>query len=63
MRKFLSFLGLAIALLVLFFFFAVYFFSFEPAHPIIKLEKGWTVTYHNQQYLNTNLEHLSTQVG
>lgn len=63
MRKFLSFLGLAIALLIAFFSFAIYFFSYEPAHPIIKLEKGWTVTYHNQQYLNTNLEHLSTQVG
>ena len=63
MRKFLSFLALAIALLVIFFSSAIYFFAFKPAHPIIKLEKGWTVTYHNQQYLNTNLDHLSTQVG
>ena len=63
MRKLLSFLTLALTLLVLVFFFAIHFFSFKPAHPIIKLEKGWTVTYHNQQYLNTNLEHMSLQVG
>ena len=63
MRKLLSFLGLASALIILFVFFAVQFFSFEPVHQILKLERGWTVTYHNQQYLNTNLEHLSEQVG
>ncbi len=63
MRKFLSFLTLALALLALFFTFATFFFSFKPTHPIMKLEKGWTVTYRNQQYLNTNLEHMSTQVG
>ena len=63
MRKFLSFLTLALALLALFFTFAAFFFSFKPTHPIMKLEKGWTVTYRNQQYLNTNLEHMSTQVG
>ena len=63
MRKFLSFLTLALALLVLFFTFATFFFSFKPTHPIMKLEKGWTVTYRNQQYLNTNLEHMSAQVG
>ena len=63
MRKFLSFLTLALALVILFFAFSSYFFAFEPTHPIVKLEKGWTVTYHNQQYLNTNLEHLGAEIG
>ena len=63
MRKLISFLALALTLLVIFFASAAYFFSFKPTHPIIKLERGWTVTYHNQQYLNTNLERMSAQVG
>jgi diguanylate cyclase (GGDEF)-like protein len=63
MRKRLYFLGLAALLLAIFVFFAIRFFSFTPRHQILKLEKGWTVTYHNQQYLNTNLEKLSRQTG
>jgi diguanylate cyclase (GGDEF)-like protein len=38
-------------------------FSFTPERQVMRLEKGWTVTYHNQQYLNTNLESMSDQVG
>jgi diguanylate cyclase (GGDEF)-like protein len=39
------------------------FFTFTPEYPITVLDKGWTVTYHNEQFINTRLEDLSDQVG
>lgn len=38
-------------------------FSFTPKYPIITLDKGWTVSYRNEHYLNTNLERLGTQIN
>jgi diguanylate cyclase (GGDEF)-like protein len=63
MRKLVSFLSLAVLFLLTFLYFGFKFFSYNRQYDIYKLEKGWTVTYHNQKYLNTNLEHLSHQVG
>ncbi len=63
MRKLFSFLGLATLTLIILVFISVHFFHFSPGDPINHLNKGWTVTYHNQQYLNTNLESMSSQVG
>ncbi|MBO6253134.1 MAG: GGDEF domain-containing protein, partial [Bacteroidaceae bacterium] len=37
-------------------------FYFKPENMVYKLERGWTVTYHNQQYLNTDLEKLGDQL-
>ena len=63
MRKLFSFLGLALLTLIILVFISVHFFHFSPSDPVTRLNKGWTVTYHNQQYLNTNLESMSSQVG
>ncbi len=63
MRKMLSFLALAAVTLFIMIAFASQLFSFTPQKPIIKMDKGWTVTFHEQQYLNTNLESMSHQVG
>ncbi|MCR5669531.1 MAG: diguanylate cyclase [Butyrivibrio sp.] len=63
MRKSLSFVGLASLLLIIAFMITMNFFKFMPEYPIYTLEKGWTVTYHNQQYVNTNLEHMSDELG
>ena len=63
MRKATSFLTLAALITVIVFTIAIKFFSFSPEYPVKELEKGWTVTYHNQQYQNTNLESMSQQLG
>ncbi|MBE5826954.1 MAG: GGDEF domain-containing protein [Butyrivibrio sp.] len=63
MRKLLSFLGLALLITTIVFVMAFRFFSFTPEYPVKEMEKGWTVTYHGQQYQNTNLESLSRQLG
>ena len=63
MRKVLSSLWLALLILVIFSTLVLHFFKFTPEYPVVRMDKGWTVTYHNQQYLNTNLESMSTQVG
>lgn len=63
MRKMLSVFSLALLSLIILLFISVRFFRFTPSGPVIHLDKGWTVTYHNQQYLNTNLESMSAQVG
>ncbi len=63
MRKLLSFLALALITFMILFFSISRLFSFNPQHPVIKLDKGWTVTFHDQQFLNTNLESMSHQVG
>ena len=63
MRKVLSFLSLSSLLVLIVVVASTHFFAFTPQHEITRLEKGWTVNYHNRQYVNTNLEHLSRQVG
>ena len=63
MRKLFSFLGLALLTLIILVFISVHFFRISHSDPITRLNKSWTVTYHNQQYINTNLESMSSQVG
>ncbi len=63
MRKFLSFTVSALVFTILFYLAAIHFYSFKPSYPIYEIEKGWTVTYHSKQYINTNLESLSNEVG
>ena len=63
MRKTISSLILGALIMVIIILVTLHFFNFTPEYPIIRLNKGWTVTYHNQQYQNTNLESISNQVG
>ncbi len=63
MRKALTFLGVALAIIVFVSTTLHFLFRFVPTYPIQRLDKGWTVVYHNEQYLNANLEHLSKQLG
>ncbi len=63
MRKTLTFAATALALMALILFASIRFFSFKPQYRIQTLSRGWTVTYHNQQYLNTNLESLSKELN
>ena len=62
MRKILSLITLSALMVVFFLYSAHLLFSFKPEHMVYKLERGWTVTYHNQQYLNTDLEKLGDQL-
>ena len=62
MRKVLSLITLSALMVVFFLYSAHLLFSFKPEHMVYKLERGWTVTYHNQQYLNTDLEKLGDQL-
>ncbi|MBQ3798360.1 MAG: diguanylate cyclase [Butyrivibrio sp.] len=63
MRRALSFLGFALLIFVAISFSLHFLFKFVPVYPVQKLEKGWTVIYHNEQYINTNLERLSNQLN
>lgn len=63
MRKLLTFLGSSTTILLLIMIALSRFFSFNAEYPMLTLEKGWTVTYQNQQFINTNLEELNRQVG
>ena len=63
MKKALSFIGFAIGILIIVIGSIIQLFDFTAEYPIIHLEKGWTVIYRNEQYINTNLEHMSSQVG
>lgn len=63
MRKFTSFLSLALVLITVFFVSLVHILFFNPQFAFMTLDRGWIVTYRNEKYLNTNLETLSSQVG
>ena len=63
MRKIISSLLLSVLIMACMFAVTIHLFHFTPSYQIFHLNKGWTVTYHNQQYLNTNLESMSNQVG
>lgn len=62
MRKIFSLITLSTLMVVAFLYSAHLLFSFKPEHMVYRLERGWTVTYHNQQYLNTDLEKLGDQL-
>ena len=63
MRKTLSFLAVSVTLLTITLLFLHNIFTFRPEYPITTLSSGWTVTYHNEQYVNSNLEKLSDRIG
>ncbi len=63
MRRLFSFLGLSFIILIFITAILLSLFSFTPQHPIQELDKGWTVIYHNQQFSNTDLEHMTRQLG
>ena len=63
MRKGLSLVFLSTLMVVLLLYGGLVLFSFTPSNMVYKLERGWTVTYHNQQYLNTDLEKLGQELG
>ncbi len=63
MRKLFSFLALSFTLLVTIFVVLTKAFSFSPEYELLTLSRGWIVTYHNEKYLNTNLENLSKELG
>ncbi|RKM58816.1 diguanylate cyclase [Butyrivibrio sp. CB08] len=62
MRKTLSLIFFSAMMILVFLYGSHVFFSFTPEHMLYKLERGWTVSYHNQQYLNTNLEKLGDEL-
>ena len=63
MRRIFSFFGLSFLILMFIIAILVSLFQVTPKYPIQKLDKGWTVIYHNQQYMNTDLEHMTKQLG
>ena len=63
MYKKRSFLSIAIVLMIGIIVGLHALFSFTPKYPVVTLDRGWTVSYQNEHYLNTNLEHLSAQLG
>ncbi|MBO4456099.1 MAG: diguanylate cyclase [Butyrivibrio sp.] len=64
MRKFLSFISISfIFIAITAFIFHFTFGQTERKFPLFKLEKGWVITYRNQQYRNTNVTRLSEQLG
>ncbi len=62
MRKPLFLITLSTLLIILFLYGGYRFFSYTPQYMINRLDRGWTVTYRNQQYLNTDLEHLGDEL-
>lgn len=62
MRKIFSLITLSTLMVVASLYTAHLLFFFKPENMVYKLERGWTVTYHNQQYLNTDLEKLGDQL-
>ena len=63
MRKTISFVTISLVIISVIILLLQMLFKFTPQYPIMKLKKGWTVTYHNEQYINTNLEKMSSKVG
>ena len=62
MYKKRSFLIIAIILMLAIIAGLSLMFSFTPKYPVITLDKGWTISYRNEHYLNTSLEHLGSQI-
>ena len=63
MRRIFSFLGLSFIMLLIITALLQSLFKFTPKYPIQTLDKGWTVIYHNEQFTNTDLEHMTRQLG
>ena len=63
MRKVIYFVITSIAIVTMILLLLHQLLNFKPEYPIETLKTGWTVIYHNEQYINTNLEKLSSKVG
>lgn len=63
MRKTVTFISISTLFIIMLFSVFFSFLRFERHYPMYSLEKGWVATYRNQQYLNTELSHLSEQIG
>ena len=63
MRKFITFILSSILFIALTSFIFTSFLDFKQRKPMYILDKGWVVTYKNQQFLNTDITHLSDQLG
>ena len=63
MRKVIYFVITSIAIVAMILLLLHQLLNFKPEYPIETLKTGWTVIYHNEQYINTNLEKLSSKVG
>ena len=63
MRKFITFILSSILFIALTSFIFTSFLNFKQRKPMYDLSKGWVVTYKNQQYQNTDISHLSDQLG
>ena len=62
MRKESSFLVFAVLLMFAILASLHFWLNFTPKYRIIDLNAGWTVSYHNEYYLNTDLERLGNQL-
>ena len=63
MRKHITFALSSIFFIALISFVFTTFLKVVPWYPQFKLQKGWVITYKNQQYLNTDISNLSDQLG
>jgi diguanylate cyclase (GGDEF)-like protein len=63
MRKTSYFLAVAFAIFILIGGSLHYLFLFTPDYPVKRLDTGWNLVYQNDQYLNVNLERLSSDIG
>ena len=63
MRKYLHFLIFALVLMTIIMATLHYLFLFKPQYQLQTLDRGWTVVFRNEQYINTNLEHMGDQLG
>ncbi len=63
MRKTSYFLAVSVTLLLILSSCLYFLFRFTPKNTVTKLDKGWTVIYRNDQYVNTDLESLSEHIG
>ena len=63
MRKSLQFYIMSFILLTIIMGTMHYLFLFTPTYNIQTLDRGWTVVFRNEQYINTNLEQMSKQIS
>ncbi len=63
MRKSLYFLFFATLLMTLTMGSLHFLFRYNSEYPLQVLDKGWTVIYRNERYINSNLEQMSTKIG
>lgn len=63
MRKILYFLSGSTITFIIAMIVILRFFNYNPEFPIHTLSESWTVSYQNEQFINTNLEKLDSQIS